>query len=403
MTSDSERRDGLRVLTVSEFKEMIRKGNPPPAEEVDAVTCGTFGVMSGTAAVFSFQAADAGVFHKARSVSLNGVPAMVGPCPNENNGFVDVIVSGTSVSENHKKYGGGHLFKDLVGGCSVAAEIQTDVGVLKKELTINDMNVARLILTRGAFKNYSAFVNLSDVSVPTIFSVLPLLGREKEATVSGCGEINPLQNDPLLRHHRPGTRLLVNGAPGLILGTGTRSTPDKPNLSAAADMFDMDPDLMGGFVTSKGAECLASVASVIPVSDAETYQALQVTDDKIELPVLDVSSRETIAIASYADVWQGTDAEITVFPERCEECTACAASAACPVDALQSSWRISENCTVCLTCTVACPNGVFQADGGQLRDGGKDIPIRLRQSDRRRGEKAAALLKSKIEIGEWVI
>ncbi len=399
----TERNRAIRVMTAAELKDLIRLENPPAFENVDAVTCGTFGVMSGTMAVFSFQAAEAGVFEKAVSVTMNGVPATVGPCPNENNGFIDLIVLGTSVSQENPKYGGGHLFKDLVSRRKIKAEIQTSSGSFTKELEIDEMNTARLIVTRGAFKNYSAFINAAFSPVSTIFSVLPLQGNCAEITVSGCGEINPVQNDPSLKYHSPGTRVLVNGAEGILLGTGTRSTGEKPNLSAAADMFDMDPDLMGGFATSKGAECLTSFATVVPVRDEETFAALQVTDAGISLPVTDVSSRRPVSDAVYADVWQGTDTEITVRKENCSSCGECAASLLCPVGALANPLMISENCVSCLTCTVSCKNGVYSANGGTVLIDGRSVPIRLRQSDRRRGEKAALLLKSKIESGEWVI
>lgn len=390
-------------MTAGELKNLIRLGHPPAFEDVDAVTCGTFGVMSGTMAVLSFQAADASVFEKAVSVTMNGVPAAVGPCPNENNGFIDLIVLGTSVSKNDPKYGGGHLFKDLVSRRKTKAEIQTASGSFSKELDLDDMNTARLIVTRGAFKNYSAFINTTPSPVPTIFSVLPIQGNCLEVTVSGCGEINPLQNDPSLKHHAAGTRVLINGAEGILLGTGTRSTSEKPNLSAAADMFDMDPDLMGGFVTAKGAECLTSFAAVIPVSDEETFAALQVTDEDISLPIIDVSSRRRVSAASYADVWQKTDSEITIFKENCSHCNECTASLSCPVGALADPFTISKNCVSCLACTVSCPSGVYRANGGTVLVNGKKVPICLRQSDRRRGEKAASLLKSKIESGAWVM
>ena len=40
------------VWTASEFKKYIRAGVTVTPEDVDVVTCETFGVMSGTAAVF---------------------------------------------------------------------------------------------------------------------------------------------------------------------------------------------------------------------------------------------------------------------------------------------------------------------------------------------------------------
>jgi len=76
------------------------------------VTTGTFGVMSGTYAVLSIPVAGKKAFKTADRVWLNGVPAIPGPCPNENLGLVDLIVYGTAHA--NARYGGGHLFRDLV-------------------------------------------------------------------------------------------------------------------------------------------------------------------------------------------------------------------------------------------------------------------------------------------------
>ena len=72
------------VWTASEFKKHISAGESVTPEDVDVVTCGTFGVMSGTAAVLAFQAAEPGKFTPAYKLTLKGVPAHIGPFPHEN-------------------------------------------------------------------------------------------------------------------------------------------------------------------------------------------------------------------------------------------------------------------------------------------------------------------------------
>ncbi|HJK71858.1 MAG TPA: methanogenesis marker 16 metalloprotein, partial [Methanocorpusculum sp.] len=304
------------VWTASEFKKHIRAGETVTPEDVDVVTCGTFGVMSGTAAVLAFQAAEPGTFTHAYKLTLNGVPAHIGPCPNESNGHVDAMVYGTAQSYR-PGYGGGHLFADLVAGKCVEAVIETDTGTITKSVTLGDMSSAKMIITRGAFKNYMAFVNPSEEEITTIFAVLPMKGNLQEATFSGCGEINPLENDPELRYHTPGTAALVNGAPGVILGTGTRTSASKPNLSLAADMHQMDPNLMGGFKMMTGCECLTSVATAVPVTDDATVAALSVLDENIPLPVANVLNRTAFAAATYADAWSG-DARVRAKPDNCK-------------------------------------------------------------------------------------
>lgn len=389
------------VITAKTLKERIRSGEVITTDDVDVVTCGTFGVMSGTSAVLAFQAGAPGTFRHVVSMTLNGVPAFIGPCPNESNGHVDCMVYGTSHAEHDPSYGGGHLFSDLAAGKPVTAEIITDTGTIRRTVSLDEMSSARIIVTRGAFKNYMGFVNQSGEEVSTIFSTFPMKPDMQSASVSGCGEINPLENDPGLRYHIPGAAALVNGGPGLILGCGTRSSPQKPNLSLSADMRGMHPDMMGGFVTALGAECLTSIGTAIPVLDDETLNALRVLDEDIPLPVADIQNRTPFAAATYADIWQNTDRRVRVDPSLCrDDCTECAKDL-CPVAAIRPDLSISKACMGCLTCVTVCKNQVFSANAGTLHIPDADIPIGLRQSDRVRGDRAAALVRDRIHSGAW--
>jgi putative methanogenesis marker 16 metalloprotein len=389
------------VMTAKTLKERIRKGEKITPDDVDVVTCGTFGVMSGTSAVLAFQAGAPGTFRHVISMTLNGVPAFIGPCPNESNGHVDCMVYGTSRAENDTSYGGGHLFSDLAAGNPVTAEIITNTGRITRPVSLDDMSSARLIITRGAFKNYMGFVNRSEEEVSTIFSTFPMKPDMQSASVSGCGEINPLENDPALHYHVPGAWAFVNGSPGLILGCGTRSSQQKPNLSLSADMRGMNPDMMGGFVTALGAECLTSIGTAIPVLDDETLDALRVLDEEIPLPVADVQNRTPFAAATYADIWQNTDRRIRVDASRCvNDCTECVIDL-CPVAAIRSNLSIGKACMGCLTCVTVCRHQVFSAKTGTLYTKDAEIPIGLRQSDRVRGDRAAALVRDRISSGAW--
>ncbi|MGN0094167.1 MAG: homocysteine biosynthesis protein, partial [Methanobrevibacter sp.] len=55
----------VQVYSASEFKESIRSGDVPSFEEVDVVTCGTCGIMSGTSAIFNIIVSEPGSFKKA--------------------------------------------------------------------------------------------------------------------------------------------------------------------------------------------------------------------------------------------------------------------------------------------------------------------------------------------------
>lgn len=391
-----------RVYTASEFKEMVRAGRRPSEDEVDVVTCGTMGVMSGTMAVFSIPVAAPGTFKRADTITVNGVPGTVGPCPNESLGLVDCIVYGTS--RRDRGYGGGHLFRDLVSGRSVRVEVTSEGRVYSSDVTLSDIPFARMITTRGAFRNYTCFTNGSDEPFTTIFSgPEPMAPLESEASVSGCGEINPIQNDPGLDYLRPGAAVLLNGAPGMVLGTGTRSTPGKPNLSMAADMHRMDPDYMGGFQTSEGPECLTSVATAIPVLDGRSLEGVSVLDEDVELPLADVRDRKPVHSDTYASVWQAGDVGIRKDMSRCLHCAECAADAGCPTGARPSEEMDMSLCLSCGLCVGTCVGGVFEASLGSVDYGGKRVPIAVRQSSRFKAERLCSAVKADVEAGRWYL
>ena len=399
------RRGEATVWTAMEMKERVRKGDIPTAEEVDIVTTGTFGCMSGTLAVMTVPVAKPGAFIRADSVTLNGVPTFPGPCTNERLGTVDLIVYGNAMAS--ETYGGGHLFRDFVDGKEVEVVAQAGGNTFENDVYVEDLSSARIVTTRSCFRNYSAFVNRGPEPVSTIFSVLPFEGNMSAASVSGCGEINPVENDPSLNHIRPGTPVLLNGAPGIVMGDGTRSTPERRSLAVCAELSAMDGEEMGGFVTSHGPECLTSVALPLPVLTQDDITCLSVTDDQVPLPVAEITDRVPFSSATYADVWQGTDRTVQVDPLRCLFCGECPAAEACPTRAIMMGGGIMHSrCVSCGTCVRTCVNGVYTMCAGALHLGderGGSVPIVLRQSDRSRAEELCERLKNDLITGEFMV
>lgn len=391
------------VMTAAEFKQHIRKGNMMTPADVDVVTTGTFGVMSGTYAVLSIPVAEKKAFTTADRVWLNGVPAVPGPCPNENLGLVDLIVYGTAHAS--ARYGGGHLFRDLVQGHAVDVVVTAKRKKVTRTVTLGDIGFARLITTRSTFKNYVAFVNpRSHVVKSTIFSVTGMPGPFRVASISGCGEINPLENDPSLRTIGPGTHLLVNGGDGYVMGTGTRSSAERPNISFFADLKGMDPDMMGGFVTSAGPECLVSCAVPIPVLDEHSLHALSVLHEQIPLLVADVVDRTLLASTTYGEVWNDTDPVIRFDPSLCVSCDQCHSAARCPTGAISSHGPIDyHRCVHCGTCTVTCPAHAYHGRLGSLTVNTSQVPVTLRQSSLMHAKRLCERLKHRIMKGEFLL
>ena len=201
------------IYTAEEFKKLIKEGNTPSFDEVDVVTTGTCGVMSGTAAILNFIVSGPGKFIRAEEVFLNGVPAYAGPCPNEWLGAIDVILHGTTHSIYDHNYGGGFVLKELLEGKTIDVRVESVEGkTIENTITIDDIGRGQIIGTRMAFKNYTAFVNTYNEPINSIFSAIPLEGNLSGLTFSGCGDLNPLQNDIPHNVIKTGTRFLFNGA-----------------------------------------------------------------------------------------------------------------------------------------------------------------------------------------------
>jgi len=404
-----ERGDAV-VLTSQEVCDLVRSGEDLGIQDVDVVTTATRAIMSGTYAVISLPVAEPGSFVRAVRAWINGVPAAAGPCPNERLGILDMIVLGTSHSHSRDRpgYGGGHLFRELVEGKTVSIEVETSDGRhLQKEARLEEMPFARLFATRNSFKNYVAFVNPRSEPLATIFHALTFGPDLSCATVSGCGQINPVKNDPGLETIGLGTRMLLNGAEGFVIGTGTRSSPSRPNLMGFADMHEMSPEYMGGFATSAGPECIGSWAVPIPVLKPSQLKSLTMLDRDISLPIMDVNIRKTIRRTSYEDVWGSSDLEVSFDPGKCISCHSCAVEPACPMRAVTFEGGRARHdkalCFNCGLCTSRCTGGAFKGRLGAISFDDKKIPIVLRQSDRYRAIRLSEVLKRRILDGSFKI
>ncbi len=389
------------VCTASEFCDMVRANED--VHDVDVITSGTKGVMSGTYATLSFKATEPNTFEMAQAAWLNDVPALVGPCPNERLGWLDLMVFGTAVSKSDPKYGGGHLFKDIIKRKDIGFEVIANSGRrFEGDVTLDEMQFATLSATRNVFKNYSAFVNPNKGCAGSIFSVTCLEGPFKEASFSGCGEINPLEKDPAFETIGIGTKALFNGAIGYVTGSGTRSSVERPNLSGFAQLNGMDPRYVGGFNTSVGPDVICSWAIPIPLISQRVIESAKITDDDVTLPVVDVNGRRTIGYARYGDVWKKGRAAIAYTAKACSECERCHVEEYCPTGAFSPATGINwHECVRCGTCCVVCPHQAFRGDLGYIPLNDTQIPVTLRQSDRYGAERLTRDLKARIENGDF--
>jgi len=403
-------KDKAVVLTVQELIEKIRDGENVSFDDVDVITTATKALMSGIAGIFSFRLTPPKKIRKFIKVSLNGIAAFPGPCPNEFLGIVDLILYGTNHSTTIENYSGGMLFRDLVEGKTIKVCAEGENGeLLERELTLDDMQFARMMGTRQAIKNYFAMVNPSPDPVETIFSVLPLAGDKKQLTFSGCGAMNPFQNDPDADVLGVGTKILVNGSEGYIFGPGTRNDKLKPNMQTIADFKGMKPEYMGAFETSYGLENICSIAVPIPILNEKVFKQLLKSDSEVPLVILNVVGRNKMGQISYGDVWDN-NFFVSFEPDICKKCKECEIIDKCPTNAfIIDNGRITSidrtRCFNCGTCVYFCPKNAFECDLKTIKFEGEEIPVVLRQSDRYNAiilatELKTLILKGKFELRE---
>lgn len=395
------------VLTAEELKTKLRNDEEVAVDDVDVVTCGTSGVMSGTTALLHIQVTDPGAFNKAKEVYINGIPAYPGPCPNELLGSVDVILYGTNHSETIDEYGGGFLIKDLLLGKEVEVKvIDIEGDEFTKTVTLDDIPTARMIGTRMAFKNYNSFTNPLPQAQKSIFNASPMEGPYNSYSFSGCGDINPLANDPNQNIITPGSKILLNGAEGVIIDNGTRSSKEKPNLLLTADIKQMDAHFVGGFKTGMGPEVFDSVAVPIPVLNEEILSNLKILNKDITLPVCDIHGRHLPIDNIDYSVWDDVDLRPTTDPEACFGCIPCLPEIYCPVNAFKKDKTVdAELCYGCGYCQTVCPRGVPSIDMGSItieaEDKKRKIPVTCRQSDKKRAIEIATKLKEELLNGSF--
>ncbi len=405
----------VKVYSALDFKEAIKNDEAPSFEEVDIVTCGTCGVMSGTSAIFNIIVDEPGSFKKAKRIFLNGIEAQVGPCPNEWLGSVDCILNGTAHSKDIEGYGGGFLLNDLLKGREIDIEVESiDGKTIKSTTTLDEIVTAQMIGTRNAFKNYTAFVNPGNDPVNSIFYAKEMETGFDKISFSGCGDINPLQNDPNRKVITQGTKILLNGAEGLVLGLGTRASEAKPNLMLSANIKEMDSHYVGGYKTGLGPEIYDSVAIPIPVLTEEIYNNLLILNGDIPLPVADIHGRHLpITETDYGKMWDNHSKRPRYEEAKCIACDECYAQSYCPTNAVERKIENnkividfnSDDCFGCGVCAEYCVGNVFMMNTGSLtinhENSDYNLSITSRQSDRLRARDIINELNEKITGGDF--
>ncbi|MFW9844472.1 MAG: homocysteine biosynthesis protein, partial [Candidatus Thorarchaeota archaeon] len=268
--------------------------------EVDVVTTGTFGAMCSSGVWMNFGHAEPPM--KMSKVWLNDVEAYSAIAA------VDAYLGATQPSKSRGiEYGGGHVIEDLISGKTVnlrAKGTQTDCypgDELSVEIGLEDLNQAVMSNPRNCYERYGVAANSSERSLYTFMG--KLLPELENATYSGAGELSPIVNDPEFRTIGIGTRILLGGGEGYVIGSGTQHSPSNGfgTLMVQGDLKKMKSSLIkGATMTGYGPTMFVGVGVPIPIINVDVARSAGVSDADITTSVYDyaVPSRDRPKLAS---------------------------------------------------------------------------------------------------------
>ncbi len=297
------------VVRADEMPDIFEENPKKAAEEVDIVTTGTFGMMCSSGAFINFGHSDPPI--KMTKVWLNDVEAYTGIAA------VDTYIGAAQISdEKGFEYGGGHVIEDLVAGREInlrAEAYGTDCYPRKKaatSVTLNDVNQAMLFNPRNAYQRYNAATNSSDTVLYTYMGTL--LSNKKNVNFAGCGEINPLMNDPEYRTIGFGTRIFLGGAKGYVTGEGTQHNPKVGfgTISVKGNLKEMsDEYLKGATVQGYGTSLFVGIGIPIPILDEDMARRTAIRNKDISVKILDYGvqrrDRPVVREVSYEELFSG--------------------------------------------------------------------------------------------------
>jgi L-aspartate semialdehyde sulfurtransferase len=295
------RNGSVCVVTATQMTQIVAEMGPEDAmHEVDVVTTGTFGAMCSSGVWMNFGHAEPPI--KMSKVWLNDVAAYSAVAA------VDAYLGATQPSTSRGiEYGGGHVIEDLIRGKAVnlrAEGTPTDCypnRELSVEIELEDLNQAVMSNPRNCYERYGVATNTSKRSLHTYMGKL-LPGLEN-ATYSGAGELSPIVNDPKFRTIGIGTRILLGGGEGYVIGSGTQHNPSGGfgTLMVQGDLKKMNSSFIrGATMTGYGSTLYVGVGVPIPIINSDVAKSTGVSDADITTSVYDYSvpSRDRPALAS---------------------------------------------------------------------------------------------------------
>lgn len=231
-----------KIGTDVELQQQLREGVGPCSIDLDVLITAFSSSICGCAAMLLIPVSERSKFTRARKIWLNGVEGYPGPAPNERLGVVDTLIFADRRIEGDsgKLAAGTKLLLDLLDGSEIQVKcLSEEGGVFHNRCRIKDSEFARMV-------TYNTFIPER---------VSKLVGSRP----GGASALAPA-----------GTKILLNGSTGIVVGPGTRSRTGRESFSLSASMFEMNRKSIG----MGGEDVTISVAIPIPIVNNEIKSSI---------------------------------------------------------------------------------------------------------------------------------
>ena len=294
-----QQRGKLRVRTAAAFRQLVAEVGLVEAYDATDVVVAANAEFSDQASLhLSLGPTDPPI--RLREPQLGGVAAFAGGA-----GSDLVLPIGGSLAESSRR-GGAQVLASLLARERVAFSAAGEVTPLQPRRELNlDLDLerigsGRLLLHRAIGENGIVAVSSDEGVVRSPWG--PLLGPWHNALYSCSGADSIGLTMPGLSLLGPGSPVLVGGAIGWVVGSGSAHQPHPRRLpsghartpgavaAVCVDLHELQSEwLRACFFEGHGSALLVAIAVPVPLLDLSVASQACVGNDQLEAPVLDIS------------------------------------------------------------------------------------------------------------------